>query len=474
MKRIRVILKITSDDAFELKAQALNNDPRLKAAGIAALKFVGDKNYIADGNFSQELPPQQSVEPSASGTDSSRKLRVVVRIPNEDSYELKAQALNKDPHLKDAGIAALRFVGDKQYIVDGEFNTTTTALEESDVETPKQPVKKLRVTIRMEPDKAYQLVADHLNSDPRLQEAGISDVKLIRKQSEAVAPVPIKRKPLGCLKWGLALGVIGALIIAGGAFAAGLFSPVPATPAKPAQKPPTKIIALPNTKTPFVAPLITFTSAPKQIPPTDTPIPVAAQPDCSNDFSSDINHWPHFIVDGGPYAITDKTFANDFYGIDQDGWFLFDVGRGNTWVYSICDQAEYANVRIDTSVENLGTRESATVLICRYTEGVGWYEFNIRNNGEYDIMFTYPTGNFLTDYVSLDDGASNFINTSDHAINNYTAICQGNTLTLIVNDHVVKNSNDASILTTGRIGIGLAWSDTAAKIRFDYVTVTPQ
>ena len=48
MTRLRILLKVESADAYELKAQALNKDPRLKEAGIAAIKFTGDKQYIAD------------------------------------------------------------------------------------------------------------------------------------------------------------------------------------------------------------------------------------------------------------------------------------------------------------------------------------------------------------------------------------------------------------------------------------------
>ena len=107
MTRVRVFIKIPSDDAYELKAQALNNDPRLKAAGISALKFEGDRRYIADGEFSDELPP-----PTTSETASveGERLRVFLRIPSDDAYELKAQALNNDPRLKAAGISGVNLV----------------------------------------------------------------------------------------------------------------------------------------------------------------------------------------------------------------------------------------------------------------------------------------------------------------------------------------------------------------------------
>jgi hypothetical protein len=87
MTRYRVFIRIPSDDAFELKAQALNNDPRLKAAGIAALKFVGDKKYLADGNFSPIAASRRR------GTSMELKKQWEAAYfrayPNDDSYELK-------------------------------------------------------------------------------------------------------------------------------------------------------------------------------------------------------------------------------------------------------------------------------------------------------------------------------------------------------------------------------------------------
>ena len=144
-----------------------------------------------------------------------------------------------------------------------------------------------------------------------------------------------------------------------------------------------------------------------------------------------------------------KAMDIDFYGI-QDGWFLFDIHRGVVWYYVICDLVEYDDVRIDARVENLGGNDSTATLVCRYTEGVGFYEFNMFNDGQYQILFSdlYGTTNIIA------DGGSNFIKTGQ-AINEYTAICQGNTLTLYVNGNLVKQAkDDSSILSTGKIGIG--------------------
>jgi len=100
-QRLRVVLRMPNDDSYELKAQALNNDPRLKDAGVAALKFVGDKQFISGGNFSSELP---SPKPNIA---IDKKVRVTLRVPRKDAYELMVKHLNNDPELIKAGISSM-------------------------------------------------------------------------------------------------------------------------------------------------------------------------------------------------------------------------------------------------------------------------------------------------------------------------------------------------------------------------------
>jgi len=253
MTRYRVFIRIPSDDAFELKAQALNNDPRLKAAGIAALKFVGDKKYLADGNFSPELPPQDADEPPIEDSKNGERLRVFVRIPSEDSYELKAQALNKNPILKNAGILGLRNVGDKQYIVDGEFTETLPASPEPELEKSKSPPEDaVRVTIRMPNELAYQLIADILNDDPRLQ--GISSPSLVKPSPPALVSVKPRRKNR-VLTFAIVMVMIAA-IAAGVVFAAPIFLAPAVVPAAT-----TAIVVKKDTSTSTKAPVLVAPSS---------------------------------------------------------------------------------------------------------------------------------------------------------------------------------------------------------------------
>ena len=222
MARLRVFIKVASDDAFELKAQALNNDSRLKEAGIAALKFITDKLYIADGEFLTELPPQVT---------------------------------NTTPSEPETGRS-----------VNGG---------------------KVHIFMRMDPDDAYDLRTKILNNDPRLVAAGISEIKLVRKQIVAVAPLQVERekqtpkekpKSRGILKWALIMSLIGALVIAGGVFALPMLLPAPAAaPVQPIQEQPVITTASPEPIQPVVVVSITGTSVPS-VTPSPSPSPTLAPP----------------------------------------------------------------------------------------------------------------------------------------------------------------------------------------------------
>jgi len=271
---LHVFVRFPNDDSYELKAQALNNNSDLKEAGISAFRSVGDKRYIKDGDFS--LPHETSDIPSDKDTarPSDENLHVFVQLPNDDSYELKAQALNNNPDLKQAGIKALRGNGDKRYITDGKFASTIPSqgdlgatdaeIEPAELTTQNQ----LRVVIRMPSDDAYELVADHRNGSPQFPEAGISSIDLVpgQKSKDTVvpAPLPAKKKPKrrGCLVPAILLGLLTALIGSGVGIVYGLV---------PNVLPQLGIEPLSNLFTQVVPILISPTTTPTTTPTPTTP-----------------------------------------------------------------------------------------------------------------------------------------------------------------------------------------------------------
>jgi hypothetical protein len=86
----------------------------------------------------------------------------------------------------------------------------------------------------------------------------------------------------------------------------------------------------------------------------------------------------------------------------------FEIDDDNRWLYFIYNDYIYTNTRIDTKVENLGMNNNNISLICRYSDDLGWYEFNIANNGTYTILWYDNVS--LKDYKLLYSGGSNLIN----------------------------------------------------------------
>jgi hypothetical protein len=241
MTRLRILIKMASADAFELKAQALNKDARLLSAGISALKFTGDKNFIVDGEFSRDLPPPTAPQPDSGASQPDptfgKRLRVVLRTTRQHAYELKAQALNNAPQLKDAGIIALKFVGDSQYLIDGEFSSDLPPAEETPAPKPGPTTdKKVRVVLRAPRAHAYELIAMHLNNDPALRKAGISTIGLAKGVGMVPAvietpkqPAPVKKKR-SLLRYGVIALIVGLIGVTG---AGALFFASPPAPPTP-------------------------------------------------------------------------------------------------------------------------------------------------------------------------------------------------------------------------------------------------
>jgi hypothetical protein len=180
------------------------------------------------------------------------------------------------------------------------------------------------------------------------------------------------------------------------------------------------------------------------------------------------------IVDGSGYggARLVKEMPDNVILSAEDGFYKFDIDKTWQWVYSTYDPFEYEDVRLDVRVENQGTNNNNISLICRYSPDAGWYEFNIANNGLYWILFAKvrPEDGFVS-YTLISEGGSNKIKQGLDT-NEYTAICQGDTLTLYINDNLTKEAKDER-LTSGKVGVSVsAFAHLPAKVYFDWVKLS--
>ncbi len=159
------------------------------------------------------------------------------------------------------------------------------------------------------------------------------------------------------------------------------------------------------------------------------------------EFEDDLADWTYFLMSG-----KDESFTLEA----ENSKLRFDIQAYDTYVYLVNNALEVADVRIDTSMENLGRNANNVSLMCRYSDR-GWYEFNIASNGEYSIL---KYDNNTQAYRALWTGGSTLINMGQK-VNEYSIVCQGEALSLYINGGFVKTIKDNS-LKSGLAGISVS------------------
>jgi hypothetical protein len=175
----------------------------------------------------------------------------------------------------------------------------------------------------------------------------------------------------------------------------------------------------------------------------------------ATDFDNPLSDWVYFLMSG-----KDDQFTAS---IDNSKLHV-DIPNENVWAYFYLEPLIVADVRLDTSVENLGRNTNNVSLFCRYSDDRGWYEFNVANNGEYNIYYYDAV---TKQYSVLFSGGSREINMGK-GINKYTVICQGDSLTLGINDTEVRTVKD-SRLKEGQVGLSISsFNITPIVVEYDY------
>lgn len=190
--------------------------------------------------------------------------------------------------------------------------------------------------------------------------------------------------------------------------------------------------------------------------------PDASQPGeeyFSYDFDHDIYEWDYFLTNGDPSGVITVL---------KDGKLKITINSLYTYAYYIYNNLEAEDVRLDIRAANLGTNNNNVSLICRHS-ALGWYEFNVASNGLYWIYQYDPT---LSDpYKQLWNGGSFSINLGKEE-NEYTAICKGDQLRLLINGIEAISVTDEA-LTRGGIGFSVSsYNVTPIVVEIDNFTAS--
>lgn len=249
--------------------------------------------------------------------------------------------------------------------------------------------------------------------------------------------------------------------------AAALACSTPAAVAPTLTEPPTATATLAPTQTatasstpaPTSTPTATFTATPFPTV-TDTPTPGPGDILYHTDFDNFIG-WRALPLQKNGQMDTEI----------REGHFLVQINSSYTFGYAFYrnDRPGYSDMAVETSAQRVGgTNRNNISLVCRAGEK-GWYEFSITSGGLYDILrFDVDLG----DYTLLASGGSAAINLQDKP-NKLLAVCQGDTLTWIVNDETLTSIHDSRLTSGDSFGLSVStFSIGDVGVEFDYFTVS--
>lgn len=181
------------------------------------------------------------------------------------------------------------------------------------------------------------------------------------------------------------------------------------------------------------------------------------------EFDGDLSNFTYDVFNYGSGSSEDAT-------IDADGGALkFNNNSDDLYTYIYYEPYTYTDVRIDIEAENLATSDNSITLFCRYDEELGWYEYNIDNDGEWTLY--YYDNVVAQQYVQLYDGGSTAIRMGRDT-NTYTMICQGKELSLYING-VFTHSFEHKDLKEGQVGFGVSSYDSyPVKVNVNWLEIS--
>ena len=217
----------------------------------------------------------------------------------------------------------------------------------------------------------------------------------------------------------------------------------------------------------------------RQIPPTQTPEPV-------EEITEELYEEPE---EESPQTAGLEFFVEEF---DQDpGWYfevmqggegdpnsvsynfdfsrmIFDIPERDLYAYYIYDGVTYDNVRLDINYENRGVNSQQVSLICQMSDE-GWYEFAVQSDGLWRLYA------FTDQFYQIASGGSKYIKTGKE-VNEYTLICEGNTLSFFINGVEPTGSPHVDrkyALRWGEVGFSVSsLRATPVKVEVDWFAIT--
>jgi hypothetical protein len=187
---------------------------------------------------------------------------------------------------------------------------------------------------------------------------------------------------------------------------------------------------------------------------TSTPMAMESSYYFTEEFNADtdLGKWPSFQWNN---TGSDNFLSQDVTPTAQDGYLVFNIRKPYISTFVSYNPVDYDNVKVSISAHNGGQNTNSVSLICRYSHE-GWYEFRIGNDGLYSILAFMAVERH---YYNLQSGGSTAI-LSGMGVNEYSATCNANELSLSINGTKVASIKDnMHQLGTGKVGFAVSSYD---------------
>ena len=214
---------------------------------------------------------------------------------------------------------------------------------------------------------------------------------------------------------------------------------------------------------------------PTQVPPTEEP-PAPTEPPApqaeqffEEQFDSPLSgNWDILTVTGTDEADPEKVSVEA-----ENGTLVWDFDSEYVYYYIFYNAFEYEDVTLELRADNRGRNNNSISLICRYDPDIGWYEFNIANNGLYDILYAEVENDGDIAYNRVANGGSNAIN-QGMDVNEYSITCDEDELTLEINgDEVISMAERRYGLRSGQVGVSVSsFNVLPILIEMDWIRVS--
>jgi DNA-directed RNA polymerase subunit RPC12/RpoP len=199
--------------------------------------------------------------------------------------------------------------------------------------------------------------------------------------------------------------------------------------------------------------------------PTDTPVPTEAIPT--------------------PVPFTKVLFQDDFTD-PSSGWsraknqdYTLEYKKGNYHILinpssnggqAVWIDGSYTNMSVEADAEETSGSNDGTIgVACRAGKKGGMYTFEFAQNGSYSINKLDSGGNS----TSLVEGILNPNTVNQNDINHIEGVCDGNTLTMLLNSQVLAQVQDSDF-TKGGVGMIVnpgSSGDTSMDVLFSHFLV---